>query len=176
MLHICQEDIAVDVGDNHIKRTFAFQRGGIALGYGNIVHSIQFYIFEGVAHTPFIYVDSCTRGGSTHACQYGKDGSPTTHIEQCFALQVTIQQFAYDEACCLVVPCAECHLRIDDDVIFCLWDIVVKSAVNDTTVSDNDGLEEVLLPFLVPVFVFGFYEIIFYLCIGQREVCKCFFE
>lgn len=126
VLHICQEDIAVDVGDNHIKRTFAFQRGGIALGYGNIVHSIQFYIFEGVAHTPFIYVDSCTRGGSTHACQYGKDGSPTTHIEQCFALQVTIQQFAYDEACCLVVPCAECHLRIDDDVIFCLWDIVVK--------------------------------------------------
>ena len=93
VLHICQEDIAVDVGDNHIKRTFAFHRGGIALGYGNIVHSIQFYMFEGVAHTPFIYVDSCTRGGSTHACQYGKDGSATTHSEQCFALQVTIQQF-----------------------------------------------------------------------------------
>ena len=42
--------------------------------------------------------------------------------------------------------------------------------------SNYSTMEEVLLPFLVPVFVFGFYEIIFYLCIGQMEVCKCFCE
>ena len=84
----------------------------------------------------------------------------------------SLSQFAYDEACCLVVPCAECHLRIDDDVIFCLWDIVVKSAVNDTTVSDNDGLEEVLLSSFSLCLRLLHYILSVY---RAEEVCKCFF-
>ena len=55
-----------------------------------------------------------------------------------------------------MVSCSEGHLRIDDDVIFRFGDILVESAVDHTSVSDNDGLEEILFPFLVPVLVFRF--------------------
>ena len=75
-----------------------------------------------------------------------------------------------------MVSRAECHLRIDDDVIFSLGNIIVESAVDDTAVSDDDGLEEVLFPFFVPVFIFGFHITVFYLCVGQGKVGKCLFE
>ena len=49
-------------------------------------------------------------------------------------------------------PRAECHLRIDDDVIFSLGNIIVESAVDDTAVSDDDGLEAPLIESLQEVF------------------------
>ena len=91
-------------------------------------------------------------------------------------MQVVVQQFADDEAGGFVVSCAECHLRVDDDVIFSLRDIMMKCTVDDTTVANDDGLEEILFPFLVPVFVFGFLISIFHLRIRQGKIGEGFFE
>ena len=52
--------------------------------------------------------------------------------------------------------------------------IFVECTVNHTTVTDDDGLEEILFPFFIPVFIFRFLVIVFYFCIRQREAGKCF--
>ena len=53
------------------------------------------------------------------------------------------------------MSCAESHLWIDDNVILCLGNIVVESTVDDTAVTNHNRLEEILFPFLIPVFIFG---------------------
>ena len=55
-----------------------------------------------------------------------------------------------------MVSGTESHLRIDDDVVFGLRVILVEGTVNHAAVVDDDGLEEILFPFLVPVLVFRF--------------------
>ena len=59
-----------------------------------------------------------------------------------------------------MVSCTECHLRIDYNVIFRFWHIVMKGAVNYATITDYDWLEEVFLPFFIPVLIFGFYVVV----------------
>ena len=91
-------------------------------------------------------------------------------------MQIVVQQFTDNEAGRFMMACTECHLRVNDDIVFYLRNVVVKGAVNDTAVANDNGLEEILLPFLIPVFVFRFLISIFHLCIGQRKIGKSFFE
>lgn len=156
VLHVVQQDVAVDVGNHYVERAFVGQAGSVSLADVDAVNVVQSDVLERVAHAPFVDVDGCAGGGSTHACQNGKNGSATAHVEQRFSLKVGLQQFADDEAGGFVMSRSECHLRIDDDVVFRLRHVVVESAVDDTAVADDDGLEKVLLPFFVPVLVFGF--------------------
>ena len=50
---------------------------------------------------------------------------------------------------------AESHLRVNQNFILSLRGVFMERAVNAATVTDDDGLKEVLLPFFVPVLVFG---------------------
>lgn len=50
----------------------------------------------------------------------------------------------------------ESHLGIDDNVVFSFGNIGMEGAVNHAAVFDDDGLEEILFPFFVPVLVFRF--------------------
>ena len=71
---------------------------------------------------------------------------------------------------------SESHLRIDDNVIFSTRIIVVECTVYHAAVVDDDRLEKILFPFLVPVFVFRFGNGISDFRIGYREVFQCFFQ
>ena len=173
MLHVVQQDVTVDVGYHHIERALVGQDGCVALEYADTINVVQLDVFERIAHTPFVNVDGRTGSGATHPCQNGKYRRAASHVEQRFALKVGFQQFAYDEAGGFVVSCSEGHLRIDDNVVFCLRYIVVEGAVDDATVTDDDGLEEVLFPFFVPVLVFCFLISIGRGSVGQRKTVQC---
>ena len=74
-----------------------------------------------------------------------------------------------------MVPCAESHLRVNQNFILSLRGVFMERAVNAATVTDDDGLKEVLLPFLVPILVFGFFNGIFHSSVGQGEARNHFF-
>ena len=69
-----------------------------------------------------------------------------------------------------MVSGTESHLRIDDDVVFGLRVILVEGTVNHAAVVDDDGLEEILFPFLVPVLVFRLCDGITDACVGYRKI------
>ena len=130
---------------------------------------VQLNVFQRVAYAPVIDVYSRTMVSAAHACQDSQDGRTASHVEYRLALQVAVQQFTDDEARCLVMTCAEGHLGIDDDIVGHLWYVVVEGAVDDATVAYHDGLKKILLPFFIPILVFGFYVAIGNGCIRQRE-------
>ena len=74
------------------------------------------------------------------------------------------------------MACAKRHLRIDGDAVFGLWHVGVECAGYHTTSVDNEGFEIVLLPFLVPVLVFGLLHGVGYFNIGQGECGQCLVE
>ena len=61
-----------------------------------------------------------------------------------------------------MMPCAESHLRVNQNFILSFRSVFVERAVNAATVTYDDGLKEVFLPFFIPVFVFGFLYGVFY--------------
>ena len=69
-----------------------------------------------------------------------------------------------------MVSGTESHLRIDDDVVFGLRVILVEGTVNHAAVVDDDGLKEILFPFLVPVLVFRLRDGITDACAGYRKI------
>ena len=69
-----------------------------------------------------------------------------------------------------MMPRSKGHLRIDDNVIFCLGNIMVESTMNDTAISNHDRLEKILFPFLIPVFVFSLCKSVFDLRVRQRKL------
>ena len=71
---------------------------------------------------------------------------------------------------------SESHLRIDYNIIFSLWVVMMEGAVYHAAVFYHDRLEKILFPFLVPVFVFRFGNGISNLGVGYRKVCQCFFQ
>ena len=71
---------------------------------------------------------------------------------------------------------AERHLRINHNVIFCLRIVLVEGAVNYASVTDDNGLEKVLFPFFIPVFVFRFGDCIRKRNVFHREVPDHFFQ
>ena len=75
-----------------------------------------------------------------------------------------------------MVSCTECHLRINHDVVFSLRVVFVEGTVNYTAVVDDDGLEEILFPFFVPVFVFRFRDGVGNGCIRYREILHYLLE
>ena len=75
-----------------------------------------------------------------------------------------------------MMSCAESHLRVYYNIIFCFRNIMVECTVNYTPVSDNNRLEEILFPFFIPVLVFCLSVSIGDLCIGQWKVCDGIFN
>ena len=110
-------------------------------------------VVDGVVDAPLVDVDGGECRGSAHRGEDGEDGGATTHVEHRLSPQVGVEQVADDEARGLVMSRAESHLGVDDDVVVGLGVVLVEGAVDDTAAVHHDGLEEVLLPLLVPVLV-----------------------
>ena len=110
-------------------------------------------VVDGVVDAPLVDVDGGECRGSAHRCQDGEDGGATAHVEHGLARQVRVEQVADDEACGLVMTRAKGHLGVDDDVVVGLGVVLVEGAVDDAAAVYHDGLEEVLLPLLVPVLI-----------------------
>ena len=53
--------------------------------------------------------------------------------------------------CSRVMSRAEGHARIDGDVVFAMREILMKTAVDDASVADDDRLEVIAFPLFVPV-------------------------
>lgn len=173
MLHIVQQDVAVDVGYDDVKGAFVCQGGGVALQDFNAVQPIQPDIFQGIAYAPVVDVYGSAADSALHACQDGEDGGAASHVEHMAPGEVHVEQLVDDEAGGFVVACAEGHLRVYGDVIFSFRNIVVEGAVYYTAVADDDGLEEIAFPFFVPISVFGFEIIVADVCVKQREIIQC---
>ena len=114
---------------------------------------VECEIVYGVVDAPLVDVYGCQSRSSAHRGKDGEDRGAASHVEHGLSFQIRVEQIADDEACGLMVARAECHLRIDDDVVVSLWVVLVEGAVYDAAAIHHDGLEEVLFPLLVPVLV-----------------------
>ena len=75
------------------------------------------------------------------------------HVEDIFSREVVTQYPFEHERCRFVMAGTECHFGVDDDFIPGFGHVGVESAVYDTFVAYDDGLEVVFFPLFVPILV-----------------------
>ena len=107
---------------------------------------------------------------TAHSGQDGKDAGAATHIQHFEVRHVVIENAAEHLRGRGMMARAERHTRVDGDAILRLGHVVVERACHHTALADNERLEIVLLPLLVPVAVVRLRLLVGNGGIGQGEI------
>ena len=145
--------IPVDVGENGIERETSMQQLFVAQQHLDTVGFIEAYIFFGIFVSPFVYIDCRNMFGVAHAGEYGENCCPASHVENMLTLEIMSQYPFEHKRCRFMMACPECHFGIDDYFVTNVGYIGMECTVYYAFVIDDDRLEIVFFPFLVPVLV-----------------------
>ena len=160
-----KEDVAVDVGNDEVEMPRKGLQGrGIAMDDIDAVETVKGNILQGVLHAPFVVVDGHTVTGPALTGQNGKDAGTASHVEHLKVADVIVEQTPDHLRRRLVMSRTEGHLGVDAHVVVGLGHVAVEGGGDDTPGmfgrTDDDGLEIVLFPLLIPIAVLGFCHLV----------------
>ena len=146
-------DVAVDVGQQQVGLGDVWKPGGVA---ADEVwrDGVEAGVVAGVGVGVGVYLDAVDVGGAEHAGEDGEDAGAGTHVGDGQSGHVVRQQVFHHEAGGGVVAGAEGHAGVDDDLVAGVGGVGVEGAAHHYLIADDDGLEVVFLPFVVPVLAF----------------------
>ena len=138
ILQVVQKDIAVDIGNDEVERTFACQAGSVAEKDIDVVNMVQRDVVLRIFHAPFVDIDGHAMFRAAHTGQYGEDAGAATHVEHFPTLHIIVEDALNHLRRSGMMACAKGHLRIDGDVVFRLRHIFVECSGDDTAVSHHE--------------------------------------
>ena len=167
-LHISQQDVPVDIGQDHVKDTADMRQYALVAFENLYLHAVDLSIVLGVAHAPVVNVVGYDLGGSAFGCDNAQDARTASAVEHALVVQVKVEQGADNHLCGLVGTGAEGLPGINGDEERSRgkggwlrgdggWGLGI---VDNAFFTDDDGLESLLLPGFVPVFVFHLREVV----------------
>ena len=152
--HVGGEDVLVDVGDDGVE--LALDGGGVAEEDGHIIYIIKGEVLAGVRYAEFVDVDGDDFLRSPHGEGYAEDAGASAHVEHALGSEVLLQEEGGDLVGGFVGTGTECHAGVEPYAEFAF----------------EDGVEAVLLPFGVPVFVLELVERVGAGDVGDEEVAE----
>ena len=153
----------------------------VALQDFHIFNLIQSSVVKTVLNAPFVDVIAYNLFCSTFRGDDAENARTATTVEHTFAFQVEFQQRGNHESGGAMRACAESHSGLDADAQGSderrqRRVALLASVVDDALVANEDWVESLHLPSLVPVFLFSFLDGVADNCLVNRELADGLLE
>ena len=148
--------------------------GGVAVHHFDLAHGVERQIVARVAHTPLVKIDGHAVFRPAQGGENRQNARSATHVEDFEPAHLVVEQTLQHLCGGLVVPRAERHLRIDLNGVGRGGNVGVEGGRHHAARifgrADEQRLEVIFLPLLVPVFVLHLFAHIVDMHVGQGEV------